>query len=426
MVKEIPEASVRVDGKIYSAEKIAQFHPGGGLFVKAFAGRDASEAYLSYHRRKFPHSGKASIALQDQDDDVVVDSQVSDDFLELCERVDKILPRMKSFAPWTYYIKATFIMTVSIGLESYMHYTGNYRWYISALAGWFGALIGLNIQHDANHGALSKHWWVNRFWGLSQNWIGGSTVSWVHQHVVQHHIHTNDVKLDPDIEGRTIIRLNPRKPVLRFHWMQHVYFFLIILGYGFSVTYHSLTTMLEGMNYTPVSPLLKKDRLFDVFASLFFFTRWIFFPLYQSPSVWTFLHCAPYFMVVGWYLSFFFTLSHNFEGVTQISREDQKSKSMLYNQVITSSNLCGPWLASLNGGLNYQIEHHLFPRMHHGHYAKIAPTVKRFCEEKGIPYKHFDTVWENAKACADHLFEMGTQEVPKSAKEIAATVAKHT
>jgi fatty acid desaturase (delta-4 desaturase) len=40
---------------------------------------------------------------------------------------------------------------------------------------------GLNIQHDANHGALSKNPLVNRFWGLSQNWIGASTVSWVHQ-----------------------------------------------------------------------------------------------------------------------------------------------------------------------------------------------------------------------------------------------------
>jgi len=48
--------------------------------------------------------------------------------------------------------------------------------------------------------------------------------------VVQHHVHTNDVKLDPDIEGRWIIRLNPLKPVLKFHFMQHVYFFLIILG----------------------------------------------------------------------------------------------------------------------------------------------------------------------------------------------------
>ena len=54
-----------------------------------------------------------------------------------------------------------------------------------------------------------------RIWGFSQNWIGASTISWIHQHVVQHHVHTNDVKLDPDIEGRWVIRLNPLKPVLK-------------------------------------------------------------------------------------------------------------------------------------------------------------------------------------------------------------------
>ncbi len=61
-------------------------------------------------------------------------------------------------------------------------------------------------------------------------------------------------------------------------------------------------------------------------------------------------------MVAGWYLSFFFTLSHNFEGVTQIDTTKTKTSSpLLRNQVVTSSNLCGPWLCFINGGLNYQV-----------------------------------------------------------------------
>lgn len=90
-------------------------------------------------------------------------------------------------------------------------------------------------------------------------------------------------------------------------------------------------------------------------------------------------------------------------------------------QVITSSNVGGKFLCFLNGGLNYQIEHHLFPRMHHGHYPKIAPVVKQFCAEKGIPYQHFPTVSSNAWACAKHLLEMGTQDVPKSAKHLVTS-----
>lgn len=173
--------SIQVEDKIYSAEQIAKVHPGGELFVRAFAGRDATQAFLSYHRRSFPHS-RVKDALEGIDESAVVDPNT--DFLELCERVDKVLPRMKSFAPWHYYIKASFIWGTSIALEVmmirciviescvciqllqlHMHYHQSYPWWETALLGFFYALIGLNIQHDANHGALSRRAWVNRFWG---------------------------------------------------------------------------------------------------------------------------------------------------------------------------------------------------------------------------------------------------------------------
>ena len=67
-------------------------------------------------------------------------------------------------------------------------------------------LTGLNVQHDANHGAVSRNHRVNRLLGLTQSWIGGSSVSWIHQHVVQHHVHTNDLHLDPDMTGSDYLR----------------------------------------------------------------------------------------------------------------------------------------------------------------------------------------------------------------------------
>lgn len=104
-----------------------------------------------------------------------------------------------------------------------------------------------------------------------------------------------------------------------------------------------------------------------------------------------------------------------------------------YRQVASSSNVGGAYLCFLNGGLNYQIEHHLFPRycipltivfnfytmrtmiltynlsrIQHSHYPKIAPIVKEFCLSRGIPYHHFPTVFENFKSCVDHLYVMGT------------------
>jgi fatty acid desaturase (delta-4 desaturase) len=66
----------------------------------------------------------------------------------------------------------------------------------------------------------------------------------------------------------------------------------------------------------------------------------------------------------------------------------------------------------MNGGLNYQIEHHLFPRIQHSHYPLISKVVKEYCEEKGITYRHFPTITENVLSCVRHLYQMGHQEEP--------------
>ena len=92
-----------------------------------------------------------------------------------------------------------------------------------------------------------------------------------------------------------------------------------------------------------------------------------------------------------------------------------KLKNRAISQVISSSNVGGSWLCFMNGGLNYQIEHHLFPRINHTHYPKVAPVVRQFCQEKKIPYVHFPTVADNLHSCTEHLFDMGSNVKPKLA-----------
>ena len=99
--------------------------------------------------------------------------------------IEKILPRHRSYAPNSYYLKITVLLLITVGLEMYIHWTQSYSWYLTSIEGFLFALIGLNIQHDANHGAISKHAYINRWLGLLQNYIGGSSLDWIHQHVVQ-------------------------------------------------------------------------------------------------------------------------------------------------------------------------------------------------------------------------------------------------
>ena len=179
----VPAELIQVDGQLYSAEKLAAFHPGGEVFVRAFAGFDATEAFLSYHRREFPHDKMTEYATGETKARKAAGADA--DYLELCAIVDKVLPRAKSFAPLHYYLKVFLILASAVSLEVYIHSMRSYHWYLCGVLGWLMALIGLNIQHDANHGAVSRQPLVNRVLGASQNWIGGSALDWIHQHVVQ-------------------------------------------------------------------------------------------------------------------------------------------------------------------------------------------------------------------------------------------------
>ena len=108
----------------------------------------------------------------------------SEAFRDLKQRVRKGIPYQ--FATWEWYAKAVAIMAGNVYLE-YRVYTGGPALWKHATLGFFMALVGLAIQHDANHGGVSDKGWVNRVWGYTQDWIGGSALLWRHHHVLMHH-----------------------------------------------------------------------------------------------------------------------------------------------------------------------------------------------------------------------------------------------
>lgn len=414
MEPNIPEESVYIDNVAYPVEYLAGIHPGGDIFVKAFAGKDATTAFLSYHRRPFPHkkfnrnynlpptieppTAPSFISVKIP----TIDTNI--DYLELCDMVNRVLPIHKSFAPFSYYVKLFIILSFTFGLEFYIHFTRQYVWYLTAPLGLFIAWTGLNIQHDANHGAISRHFYVNRLLGLTQSWIGGSACIWIHQHVVQHHIFCNDVVRDADMEGSILIKFNPHAQDAPQYMYQHVYFLGVIALYGFTVVKDTIASLINGVYFTPISPYLRPHMNLDLVFSALFLVRWVALPLYLAPSMNTLYNVAIMYAVAGYYLSFFFLLSHNFAGTRHYS--PSSPESFLYKQVTSSSNVGGPLLCWFNGGLNYQIEHHLFPRIHHSHYPKIAPFVREFCALKGIPYKHFDSIYDNVVSTSQYLYHV--------------------
>ena len=200
---------------------------------------------------------------------------------------------------------------------------------------------------------------------------------------------------------------------MSYQAIQHIYTFVLISIFGIMMVFTSFFDVVSGKHMTEMSTMVGKERIFEMITSLLFYCRWFVLPFYQVPSINTFLNIFPMFAVGGAYLAFFFIISHNFLGVYIFDNKSNKRKpNFLYDQVASSSNVGYSWLCFMNGGLNYQIEHHLFPRIQHTHYPYIAPIVKKYCEDKNIPYVHFPTILANFSSCVAHLAFMGSQSTP--------------
>eukprot|EP00056_Hartaetosiga_gracilis_P003597 m.65104 g.65104 ORF g.65104 m.65104 type:complete len:442 (+) comp11514_c0_seq1:168-1493(+) len=407
---------VWVNNRGYDGEKFSSKHPGGELFLRLFGGRDASDAFATYHRRKFPHKRMADYLVEQKDEEkreiypTSATTEDDEDYLELCKEVNAKLREIGhagGYATTTYWLKCWTII-VGVFLFEYLLVTSP-SYFVAFTLGLLYAFVGLDIHHDAHHGAISKKPWVNYAYGLITDWSGSSGLLWLQQHVAIHHVECNGLDYDRDMLENPAIRLSS------YHWdwpwmrLQHFYLLFAEPGYSFKQYfldwYNMIMNMYEGV---PISTLVKPWRRYlNMVTRIFFFVRLFVLPAYLHGTVEFLPYFLTFLITVGGYLAFFFLISHNHMDVYHVvnnkivyardplDESKHRKNSLLARQTMTSCNVGGPLLAFFNGGLNYQIEHHLFPRVCHVHYATIAPIVKSFCEKKGIQYIHFPTVWDN-------------------------------
>jgi fatty acid desaturase (delta-4 desaturase) len=143
------------------------------------------------------------------------------------------------------------------------------------------AAIGLNVQHDANHGAISAKPWVNTALGLTQDWIGGNSLLWLQQHVTLHHVECNDLDLDTDMMDSPMLRFSPTRARYVWQSLQGLYFVLLEAGYAMKVVivdwYNLSNNMYEGV---PVSKAVPAWRWYSsVAARLLWLVRFVVVPV---------------------------------------------------------------------------------------------------------------------------------------------------
>lgn len=255
--------------------------------------------------------------------------------------------------------------------------------------------VGMSVMHDANHGAYTASARLNNLIGLTANMIGGISANWKVQHNVLHHTYTNITGIDEDLDTNAILRLSPHTKHLHVHKAQWWYaFFIYAIG---TLHWAILKDFKQHLQYQK-SGLHKGTRTLNNwrFAKLIFLKAAYFFLFLGVPVLAgiPFLQVFTGFILMhatcGIILSVVFQLAHVVEE-TAFPMPDTKGNmedSWAVHQLRTTMNFAcnNKGLSWYVGGLNFQVEHHLFSRICHVHYPALAPIVKRTAQEFGFPY----------------------------------------
>ncbi len=279
------------------------------------------------------------------------------------------------------------------------------------------AAIGFDIQHDANHGSFSESHRVNRILGFTLDLVGGSSYLWRLKHNVFHHSFCNVVGADTDISAEPLLRLAPaqtRRPAHRFQPF-YVWVLYALLPVGWELV-DDWRDLLRGRISNHPIPRPRPLALAALIGGKLFFFTWAFvIPLSIHPVGAVIFFFVFVNAVLGIVLSTTFQLAHC---VSEVEFPEQASSGALdygwaEHQVRTSANFArgNPLVTWYVGGLNYQIEHHLFPKISHVHYPAISKIVETTCREFGVPYHEHETL---RGAIASHLRLLRTLGRPSS------------
>jgi linoleoyl-CoA desaturase len=279
--------------------------------------------------------------------------------------------------------------------------------------------IGLSVMHDANHGAYSKTTWINNLIGYSMNLIGANAFNWKMQHNVLHHSYTNVLDEDEDISPRGALRLTPHSDWKKVHKYQFIYAWAL---YGLMTIvwlFFKDFTRLRKYQKNGMGKKHKANMPLEwtiMIGTKLFYVGYIFIvPLLATDLAWwqIFIGIMGMHYLAGFILAIIFQPAHVIEG-TEFPLPDESrtlENNWAVHQLLTTTNFGNNsrWFSWYVGGLNFQIEHHLFPNICHVHYRKIADIVKSTATEFGLPYKTSRTFVSALAAHARLLKQLGAR-----------------
>jgi linoleoyl-CoA desaturase len=347
----------------------------------------------------------------------------SDRFVrELRRRVDGYFEntgRSRRDCPQMYFKTAT-ILAWFFGSYFLLLFAASTWWMVLPLTVILGlsiAAIGFNIQHDGGHRAYSDRQWVNRIMALTLDMLGGSSYLWNWKHNSIHHTYPNIDGQDDDINIGFLGRLSPHQRRLKIHRLQGIYLWFL---YGFmAIKWHLIDDFVQisigRIGNHKISRPKGTDLVVFIAGKVVFSSLAFVIPMLLHPWWAVLLVYAATAFVSGVVLSVVFQLAHcvgeaDFPlPVSSAGVAPHMETDWAVHQVQTTVNFArnSRILCWFLGGLNFQIEHHLFHKICHIHYPALSKVVEEVCQEFGVKYAEHKTLLLGVASHFRWLVEMG-------------------
>ena len=334
-------------------------------------------------------------------------------FKILNERVNNYFKenKIKKTGNWKLYLKSTIIFLVFIVPYFMIMFLDLNQWVCLGLiliTGVGMAGVGMNIMHDGNHGSFSSKRWVNKLMGSSIYVLAGNAYNWQIQHNVLHHTYTNIHGHDEDLAAGRILRFSEHTKWKPHHRFQHIYSFLL---YGLmTINWAIVTDFFQTSRYIKQKLAFKKfinpfkQWMNLIFTKTIYYSIWIVIPMIYLDFAWWKILIGFFIMhyTAGLILSTIFQLAHIVEKVEMplpFKNLDMKNTWAIH-QLFTTSNFStnNKIMNWFSGGLNFQVEHHLFPNICHIHYKKLSEIVRKTASEFQLPYNEYKTTRDAIKS----------------------------
>ncbi len=311
------------------------------------------------------------------------------------------------------YLKTAIIVAwlgASYGLLVFGHFGWVTCLVLTISVGLAVAAVGFDIQHDANHGSYSRSPSINRALGFTLDLVGGSSYVWSFKHNVFHHTYTNIAGADADLAAGPMLRFSPAQSRWRVHRLQPIYvwalYAMLPVKWEFFDDFRDLVKgRIAGQPFPRPSAL----GLTSLIGGRLFFFGWaLVLPMFFHPIGWVLLSFALASGMLGLTLAITFQLAHCMAEAEfpALPADGVMHGDWAEHQVRTTVNFArnNPLLTWYLGGLNFQIEHHLFPKICHVHYPALSKIVEKTCADFGLPYHAHPTM---RAALASHLRLLG-------------------